>query len=132
MHKHAHRRGPGRRLRAVAPNEMEVWEVRFRTTALALRSNVNDRPAGIFSEIQVLKNGRSYVRKPAGSSSHLICGDTEGLSGTVTGLRSHGAMPRAAPHVRLSVPCWKKEGFPGAGDDRQAGGTLTQLLLFFF
>lgn len=38
----------------MAPKEMEVWAVRFRTTALALQSNLNDRPTGIFSELDIV------------------------------------------------------------------------------
>lgn len=49
---HPHCRGPGWRLRAVAPKAREASGVRFRTTALALRSNLNDRPTGIFSELE--------------------------------------------------------------------------------
>lgn len=49
---HLHCRGPGWRLRAVAPKAREASGVRFRTTALALRSNLNDRPTGIFSELE--------------------------------------------------------------------------------
>lgn len=85
----------------MAPKAREASGVRFRTTALALRSNLNDRPTGIFSELEFLKRGRSCVRKPVGPSSP---GTREGLSGAVTGLRSHGAVPRAGPHARLSVP----------------------------